>query len=190
MDDEITVEQVLVNPDPKRTRTWESVRYALGEARRRRATRLFTELHADVDLTRAHREFRIEVLAPQPEEVLAAVGGTDPEGRTLSSNSLSAVVRIWRGDDPILLIAADVDEAGLETLLRDERDVRARMLLFPHHGGYPGPGRHGDAARAFAERLTAAVQPEIIAFSLGRGGPHRNPRPETVEGVRAVLAAA
>ena len=106
-------------------------------------------------------------------------GGVDGQGRKIGSNSISAVIRLLIGKEPIALLPGDLDEIGLDDLMESHDDIRAPLLLYPHHGGR---SRRGDAS-AFARRLCELVRPETVVFSIGRGRVG-TPRPEVVGAIR------
>jgi competence protein ComEC len=74
---------------------------------------------------------------------------------------------------------------GLECLLVECPEPRARVLVFPHHGGRP--------ARAdpehFAARLCTIVRPDVVIFSIGRGK-HATPQPDVIRGVLRATPSA
>ena len=65
-------------------------------------------------------------------------------------------------------------------------DLRAPILVYPHHGGLPGAGT--DPAE-HARKLLAAVDPRVVIFSIGREE-HANPNPRTILTLREALPNA
>jgi beta-lactamase superfamily II metal-dependent hydrolase len=130
-----------------------------------------------IDIAVVHPNLLSSATGPRPRD--------HPDGE-ISANQMSAVVRIARSseDRAHVLLAGDLDAAGLEEMLGEGADIRARVLVFPHHGGRSG----GDDAE-FARRLVAAVAPDVVVFSMGRGV-HANPRPEIVAATRAAAPLA
>jgi len=180
---DIVVRRVLLNADAaKRTGVWDEVMIALRDAERRNGTRLEVGLTTTTkDVGKEHKKFTLEVLAPHP--TLAAKGpGSTHKGKAVSSNTASVVVRVKHRGRPIVLFAGDIDQTGLDDLIAGRTDMRARILVFPHHGGSPG---HGNA-KSFAATLCQAVRPETVLFSIGRNRPG-TPREDVVAGVRAAL---
>lgn len=178
----ITVGTVLLNHDTiKETETWEDVRFALEDASRRGEVEVITALNEATSLD-FDSLVGIEVLAPS---IAMTLGRRDQDGNVLTSNAMSAVVRLTVDDVGQVLLTGDLDTVGLENLLASAPDVRSRVLVFPHHGGSPG----SDNAVDFAKSLCDAVNPEVVVFSIGRGR-YGTPRPEIVEGVRASVADA
>jgi beta-lactamase superfamily II metal-dependent hydrolase len=126
----------------------------------------------------------IEILGPSP--YLAARGPGQlyggSSGPRLSTNSVSAVIRISNDGRPVALLPGDLDDIGFDDLMSHGVDVRAPVLVFPHHGGLVGKGIDIDS---FVTKLCTAVKPSTVLFSIGRGGTYRTPRPEVVAAVRA-----
>jgi competence protein ComEC len=79
------------------------------------------------------------------------------EEKSLSVNDRSLVIKVLhRGVS--FLFPGDISFTGEELLLKQGRDVRADILLAPHHGS------RGSSSRPFI----AAVDPRIIVVSSGR----------------------
>ena len=110
------------------------------------------------------------------------VGGTDAAGRTISSNSISACIRVSHLGRCVAILPGDIDRVGVEDLLAKQVDLRAPVLVYPHHGGRPSSA----AVRASLERLLRAVSPAVVVFSIGRGR-HGTPAPETVMALRDIM---
>ncbi|MCQ3804861.1 MAG: hypothetical protein OXC98_10425 [bacterium] len=122
------------------------------------------------------QRIRLEVLAPTVDMVLLGVGGR-LEGETLTSNSLSGVLRVWFEEQPLAILAGDLDEIGLQRLLVEEEQLHGRVLVFPHHGGRTGGDDH-----SFVSTIMNAVDPETVVFSFGREK-YSNPRPEIIHAI-------
>ena len=120
----------------------------------------------------------LEVLAPSQEFAIKTADGRAPDGRQFNANAMSAVVRVWAGNAPRLLITGDIDQTGLNNLLENNTDIAADVLLFPHHGGLPS----GSSPEDFVESLVGAVSAQLVVFSIGRGR-YGMPRPEIVSAV-------
>jgi beta-lactamase superfamily II metal-dependent hydrolase len=183
-DEEIMVHNLYVNPDPKNTKTWQAFRVAIAAARKTQGTRVSNSLTIDQPGKVEIGNVCVEVLYPSPEQATGGVGGKTLDGkRTLTSNSLSAVLAIIHNSYRVALLAGDVDHLGLEDLLNQHTDITATILVFPHHGGRPS----GTDAKAFAQKLCSLVCPQLILFSNGRGH-FGNPRQEIVEGARLAVS--
>jgi beta-lactamase superfamily II metal-dependent hydrolase len=181
------VREIYINPDAsKDTELWHDFRTVL----KARADEGHS-IEVKVGLTTSHTgqlgrgETNVEVLAPSPPLALGGAGGRDLQGRRLSSNSLSAVLRLSGQGVPSTLLPGDLDAVGLENLLDSGVDAQAKVLVFPHHGGHSGAGDES----AFAFRLCRVVRPEVIIFSIGRGL-YGTPLPEVIAGVRRAVPEA
>ena len=174
---EFQVGQVFINPDIRETRLWADF-VSVMRAAKQRGTKFNLEL---TNVNPGHLSLdgvRLEVLAPSQDLAMRTADGRAPDGGQLTPNAMSAVVRVWAGDAPRLLIAGDIDQVGLDNLLENNPDVTADVLLFPHHGGLPGRSSPAD----FAETLAGAVSAQLVVFSIGRGR-YGTPRPEIVTAV-------
>ena len=91
------------------------------------------------------------------------------------------MIRLVHAEEPVLLLTGDLDRIGLDNLLRESKEPRAKVLVFPHHGGGSGsdPGE-------FATVLCESVHPDIVVFSIGRGR-FGNPNPLVVQAVLKTL---
>lgn len=186
--DPVRVARVFVNPDGQKTsQIWNDFRVAVADAERRGTVEIVTSLSSSTPGTISVGDVEIAVLSPSAALALTGVGGKVPEAgkltsssKTVTSNTLSAVLRIKLGTEGSLLLAADMDEISLDAAMAAATDLRADVLVFPHHGGQPGTSD----AEGFTERLLTAVEPRSVVFSNGRGG-HDTPRPEIVKVVRA-----
>ena len=181
------VREIHINPDAsKDTELWHDFRTVLkvraDEGHPIEVKVVLTSSHTG-QLSRG--ETHVEVLAPTPPLALGGVGGRDLQGRLLSSNSLSAVLRRSGEGVPSTLLPGDLDAVGLENLLESGVDAQAEVLVFPHHGGHSGAGDES----AFAFRLCGVVRPEVVIFSIGRGR-YGTPLPEVIAGVRRAVPEA
>lgn len=177
----VEIDQVYLNPEMDReTDVWEDLQKALKDARKRGKVRLRTELtmstEEDVQLPR----LRVEILAPAPENAMTGAGGRSAEGRRMTSNSMSVVLRLSDDDCRGVLLTGDIDGVGIDEALDEGRDLEADVLVFPHHGGRPGRSD----PEAFARVLTEQVRPETVIFSLSREQ-EKLPNSKIIEGVRA-----
>lgn len=180
-DPEITVRNVYINPDAmKRTEIWHDVRVALAEARKTKPTHVHPQLTTDLTGSLDRGDVHVEVLAPSPEFALSAVGGEDLERRRITSNSMSAVIRLSHKGNSVALITGDLDGVGLQNLLEGGDDIQADILIFPHHGGRPG----GAEPAQFASDLCGRVEPKLVVISVARSRPGF-PRRDVVESIKA-----
>jgi competence protein ComEC len=179
----VLVRNIYLNPDAKRrTSTWEDLRVAVAYARKKRKpTVTNTQLNTSINDSLDHGVIHVRILSPTPELTMAGIGAHDLSGKRLSTHAMSAVVRLVKGKIPLALIPGDIDSNGMDGLLRECPDIKAPILVFPHHGGLPA----GDVDR-FAQRLCSAVKPNCIIFSTGRTR-YGTPRPEVVRAIRRCL---
>jgi beta-lactamase superfamily II metal-dependent hydrolase len=185
VDDRYTPEHVYLNPDPiRKTAVWDDLKEALRIARQQSRSILHTTLNSTDPGTVTLRSVTLEVVSPSPEMALSGPGSR-LAGHRLTANTNSAVLLLSIAGERRALLAADIDDVGLDLLAAEGRDLTAPVLVFPHHGGLPG---QGDPA-AFAAKLCALVAPKQVIFSMGRGA-YDNPRPEVIEAVRHAAASA
>jgi competence protein ComEC len=123
----------------------------------------------------------VEVLWPDSDLAFGGIGSETKDGVEVDAHNMAAVLRVGLQDGRSILLCADLaHEQFVEMLAKPGIDLRATVLVYPHHGGLSGAADE----EAFARELTAAVDPEIVVFSHGRSR-HQNPRPEVVRGVRS-----
>jgi beta-lactamase superfamily II metal-dependent hydrolase len=174
--------EIIANSDGLKTSdVWRSLAWEIDNRRRRGLIRSDAQLREGDHLATQVAGSELTVLAPRSGLVLTGPGSRDPLGRLITTNSMSAVILVAAENHRIALLTGDLDELGLEHLLETGQDMTADILVFPHHGGLAGTTAH--AAEAFAEKLTAAVQPNDVVFSLDRRR-YGTPRPEIIAGVR------
>lgn len=125
----------------------------------------------------------LDLLGPSPYLATKGPGSKDTNGRKLSTNSISAVVKISNNDVPIALLTGDLDDIGLDDLLAHNPPPTAMLLVFPHHGGSTG----NIDINYFTRKLCQVVTPSIIVFSIGRESRYQNPKPEIIETIQTVL---
>lgn len=177
---DIRVDTVVLNSaESRNTDSWMAFRRGLANASNSFGTRVQIGLAVGTQLPVAHSELGFHVVSPLPENALGGERGRDVRGRRQTANATSAVLRLTHEGVPIILFAGDIDRRGLDQLLESGQDIRARILVFPHHGGLPGT----TDAKDFAVALTAAVSPQVVIFSVGRNR-IGFPRPEIVLGVK------
>ena len=182
--EDFEVGQVFLNPDVRGTPLWGDF-VAVMVAAQERGTAFHLELTNVNPGEVSSGTTRIEVLAPSQGLAVRTAGGRTADGEQLTPNAMSAVVRVWSGDSPRILVTGDIDQVGLDDLLANNSNIRADVLVFPHHGGRSGRS----APDAFAESIARAVGAKLVVFSIGRGR-YGTPRPEIVAGVLRVTDGA
>jgi competence protein ComEC len=74
-----------------------------------------------------------------------------------SSNEATLVLRLVHGSKPLALVCGDVERRGIASLLASGRDLRAEVLVLPHHG----------SAGSFRPPLYNAVRPSLALAACG-----------------------
>lgn len=180
LNENIKVNNIHLNSDwLKNTEIWKDVCSALGDARRRSGVNIEVQLTTSTTGRHNVGQVSIQVLAPVPELAAVGVGGKDLADRRLRANSMSAVISLIYNSRRVAIFAGDLDQVGLTNLLKENLDIQADILVFPHHGGRPGSGVN---SKAFAQQLCSLVNPKLVIFSIDRSL-HKNPNDEIVEGV-------
>ncbi len=177
----VTIDRVVLNSDAsKETESWRDLTYELA------SKYMADTLELDIGLFPGKSEdlgdIEIQVMAPSPALVLKGVGSKNGSGRRITSNSISAVIRISVSGKHVAILPADIDGIGLDDLLMRNMDLKAPILVYPHHGGRPGAAD----IRSFTERLLEAVEPITVVFSFGRGS-YGAPNPEIVSVLREIM---
>lgn len=179
----ITFGMVRVNSDAnKHSALWDAVTFSLDQLSHREEVNFQVSLAANDRLPQVAAGVSLEVVAPSRYLASRGPGSTDHQGRKLTANSVSAVIRVLVDEKPQVLFASDIDVVGLENMLED-RDLRTPILVFPHHGGNVRSGTSAHANAEFTRRICQAVQPKTVMFSIGRGR-HGTPRQEIIQAVR------
>jgi beta-lactamase superfamily II metal-dependent hydrolase len=180
-----TVRNVYINPDAnKKSKTWQEIRHAL-ELAHEKGTLVHPSLTSNLSKKISSGQVEIEILAPSLGVALGGSGGQDLAGRKLTSNAMSAVIGLVHDTHRIALLPGDMDEVGLDNLLRKQKHIEAQILVFPHHGGNPGTVNE----QQFAQKLCKAVHPRLVIFSHGRKR-FFNPRKDIMQGVHIAVPQA
>lgn len=181
---EFVIGKVRVNSDALQgSKTWDDLLYTLSHAQES------GQLDFDVSLsTKDTGKFdqgkvHIEILAPDLYIAGKSPGSYDRKKRNLTTNSISAVIRMIKQSVPLALFLGDIDTNGLENLFENAKDLSAKLAVFPHHGGKPG--KNSDPV-SFTKKICEEVQPSIIIFSNGRGI-HSTPLKEVTQSIREEL---
>lgn len=158
--------------------TWRDLIFSLEDARRKGDLNFSVGLTSGLLPVEGFASCRSEIVAPTPGLAALGAGANDRKGRKITSNSISACIRLLFDDRPVAILTGDMDEIALDEALDAKADMQAPVLVFPHHGGLSGTGDPGE----FVARLLDAVKPETVVFSVGRAK-YDNPRPEIVSAV-------
>lgn len=185
LDDAREIGTIWFNADgQKDTRVWQRLLYATHTRRRHGGLGGHQAIHTSGSLQPEFGRVRLEVLHPS---IMFAGRGPSPnptEFGVLSANTLSVVLRVLLDARPAALLAGDMDAIALRHSQDDAADLTAPILVFPHHGGLPGPGTSAEQAREFARTVTRLVRPNLVIFSIRGGRNPANPNPEILAGVR------
>lgn len=174
--------RIYLNTDSaKRSDAWEDLAHELQQASDAKAVTFKTSITTGEDGELNLPDARLEVLAPVQYLAIKGPGSRERTGHQITSNTISAVIRVVFKGAPVALLAGDVDDLGLSYLIKSGKDAKSPVLVFPHHGGLPGAKDPGE----FARNVTELVAPDVIVFSTGRGE-HTNPAPDVVDAVRKV----
>ncbi len=179
---DIDIGNVRLNSDAaKDSAQWDAMLHSLDDRRRK------DEIQCEVQLVEGtvipFSDGVVEVLAPSTYLASKGPGSQDSDGRRITTNSISAVVRASTVDQSVLF-TGDIDDLGLSYLLASDQDLHADILVFPHHGGHVSRSPSTTGNRRFADELLSAVDPDIVVFSFSRTK-FTNPRSEIIEAVTA-----
>lgn len=183
---EFALGRIRLNTDSlKDSDVWDDLLFELNELSKKGKVDFSVSLTANSSEDFSTKTVGVEVLAPSTYLAGKGPGSTDRSGRAITSNSVSAVVRLVVNGRPVVLFTGDLDDTGLENLIADETEIQAAVLVFPHHGGRSGTR----GIKQFAEKLIRRVSPSTVIFSIGRGV-RSNPRPEVIGVVRQFASGA
>lgn len=162
---DIEVKRVVLNSDSaKNTNAWRDLIWVLEDFEAEKKLVFDIGLSEGMFEQQGFTESTVEIVAPTKGLAAIGVGGKSKDDRLITSNTISAVLRIAHKGQPIALLTGDMDGVSLDAVLVKKKDMKARILVFPHHGGLPGDAKPEE----FTKKLMAAVQPETVLFSLGR----------------------
>ena len=180
---EIKVRRICLNPDAsKGTASWDDLLFLLNGEDLKGRIQLETSVVRDDSGLYDQGTVHVQIAGPSKYLAGKGISGTDHMGRTIKSNSLSVVVRLLQRGVPLALLPGDLDLIGIESLLAEAIDVKAPIVVFPHHGGAAG----STDSDSFVEVFCKATSPSVLIFSSARGR-NKHPSPETIATVRAAL---
>jgi competence protein ComEC len=108
-------------------------------------------------------------------ELLHPVAGHEALG--LKANDRSCVLRLSAGGIDVL-IAGDIEARSERQLLARRQELRAEILIAPHHG----------SITSSTPEFVRAVRPSVVVFSAGYRNRFHHPRPEVIERYRRIDA--
>lgn len=121
------------------------------------------------DDTGAVGEITWRILTPTKAQLLHAQATVNP-------NHASVVLRLEIAGHGFL-IAGDADGPSWRELIDGGHELRARVLLFPHHGAELAVTPDG----AGAAEVLDAVDPDVVVLSFGAANNYGHPHPATLE---------
>lgn len=180
----VAVDRVVLNTDSsKRSAAWDDLLYELDARRRAGTTRFDTSIHSGDN--EVFGTVTATVAAPSAYLTAKGPGSKDRSGRRISSNSISAVIRLAGANGPIAVLAGDLDMVGFDELARAGGAIDAPVLVFPHHGGGIGSSN----VRGYVNALMERVRPRVVVFSIGRRR-KETPDPDIVRYIREASSEA
>lgn len=179
----IKIGAIRLNTDSeKESKTWDDLLWILNDLQEAGETKFTPALTPADNGTFDSAEVTIEILAPSAYLASKGPKSEDRQGRRITTNSVSAVIKVSFKSVPVILLTGDIDEIGLDDLIRSRSIMEAPILVFPHHGGNSGAPDMG----AFAEKLYDLVKPTQVVFSIGRGQ-YGTPIPAVVAAARKTI---
>jgi len=140
-------------------------------------------------IARGLEGFQLYCVYPTEIELAAVAQGAPLEGThpgVGNPNAASAVIRLARSGAPnqtLALLGGDLTFLGWKRLREQKRNLRADVLVVPHHGSTTG------AADDFSPRqLAEVVRPRFALISVGTSNTHGHPSADLVRELRAVDA--
>ncbi|MEG2173330.1 MAG: DNA internalization-related competence protein ComEC/Rec2 [Desulfovibrionaceae bacterium] len=87
---------------------------------------------------------------------------------------LRLVAETAQGKHGLALLTGDIEQEGLNSLLARRDDLRAEVLVLPHHG----------SNTSFSPKLYAAVKPHIALISAGNNNRYGCPAPKVLKNLQ------
>lgn len=179
---QFSVGEIWINSDAfKTSKAWENLRFEIQELEESGQLKVVGSICRGNRIDTAIEGLLIDVLSPR-----RAVALLGPNGKSVTPNTMSAVLRISYDGHPFILLPGDMDARAFDEMLSIEQSLKADYLVLPHHGGRWGSGR---ALSELVSNLCEMVQPNEVIISNGRGR-FDNPRPEVIGAVRLTVPDA
>jgi competence protein ComEC len=181
------IEESLDQLSPVPENLWLSLAFSQGDttvpagrAALSKMNRFAKRRHIESRIPRSKAELicdriRLDVLGPDEGTEIEAVSTGDPNR---SSLIVAADLAGFRA-----LLGADAPLAQWERMIAAGVDLRADVLLMPHHGAGFHPDSDGVAA------ILNAVAPSVIAVSVGSVNPYEHPREATLDALQAYVTS-
>jgi beta-lactamase superfamily II metal-dependent hydrolase len=179
---EFIIHAVYLNTDSsKGSVLWDDLTYELSQLREKGEIKFQVGITRDLGTIKLN-SIGLSVTGPTGYLAAKGAGSVDRQGRTISSNSISASFQVIWQDEPIAYLSGDIDQVGLDDLVNHGITITSPLLIFPHHGG----NSEGYDNISFTKQLCTLTNPHTVIFSIGRNK-HDNPRPEVVAEVRSSI---
>lgn len=179
--DQYRIGTIFINTDSiKDTRIWDDVKYTLNSKFHAGNIDVQSGVKAGPISTWNGEKTKMEIVSPSLGLQLTGAGGK-LKNRRVTTNTMSIVVRVHYDDNPIVILAGDMDQISLNDVRQNRKDITAKFLVYPHHGGHAGGAT--DTAD-FALELLKEVKPKTTLFSNGRGK-FDNPQPQVIDAVKS-----
>lgn len=181
---EIKIDEIYINPDStKDNLLYDDLVTILYNKDKKKQINYSPYLSTDINDRIKKGEINIEILSPNKYLIGKGVGNIDKHhGRTITSNSISAIIKISLDSDSLILLPGDVDEVGLDNLIDDKVNISAHISIFPHHGGRVGSSNTEQFTTKFCENINS----QHIVFSI-RKNEGLYPRIEVLETIAKIL---
>jgi competence protein ComEC len=107
----VDIKNIYINPDAiKNSEIWDSLVWTLYNCDKDNKINFQPSITPDLTGTINQGMVNIEILAPNKYLVAKGSGGNDRDKRKITTNSISAVVRLIYKENPIILLAGDIDK--------------------------------------------------------------------------------
>jgi beta-lactamase superfamily II metal-dependent hydrolase len=174
------VGEIFLNSDAsKDTKLWGDLTFLLDASDRSGGIKFEPTIHSELGIAICG-EIELAPIGPSKLLVARGVGNKDRNGKKITSNGISASFLVSHRGMPVAFLSGDIDQIGLDEIEFTGKDIRAMVLVFPHHGGKPDDSDE----KVFTNRLMDLVSPKTVVFSIGRNK-WENPRPEIVDVIKA-----
>jgi beta-lactamase superfamily II metal-dependent hydrolase len=179
----ISIKMVRLNTDSlKGSDIWDDLAYELDLLQKQGRTNFSPALTEGDNGQFNSAEITLEIVAPSAYLATKGPSGKDYYNRRITTNSISAVIRILYKGMPVILLTGDMDLIGLEEIIRGGKALNAPIMVFPHHGGNAATDM-----TSFSQKLYDLVKPQQVLFSIGRGR-YGTPMPEVIATARKLNA--
>jgi beta-lactamase superfamily II metal-dependent hydrolase len=173
------IKNVRLNTDSlKGSALWDDLLYELDALQKKGQTSFSPALTEGDNGVFDSEKVQIQILGPSAYLAGKGPGSKDRNNRRITTNSISAVIRLCYEGVPSVLLTGDLDLIGFEEIVRGKKALNAPVMIFPHHGGSVGT----DMAE-FSKMLYDQVKPNQVIFSIGRGK-YGTPIPSVISAIR------